>query len=571
MAVSGTRTPPSEQPESAASDGARVRTSGHWIDPDDDPLHGWLSSVDGRCSSSGVLILPPIGYPYWSAYRTGRVIAERVAAAGHLAFRLDYRSSGDSSGDQWDAELVASWGKSIARAARELRRLGCTRLTLVGIQLGGTLALLGAEALEADTVVAWAPVVSGRRYAREIRARSVEVPRDALPPGIEEAMVLAGTVFTTETLGDLATLEATKLPSRPARRTLLVDGVVPTPLLERLTSLGAEVDHREIAGGESALEWPAEDAVVPTAVVHAICSWIGEADRDSRLLPPETVTARIAWGGSAVAERVVELGAARLVAILTEPVESEALADDPATVVFLNSGGEQHTGPGRAWVEYARGLALRGHRCLRVDYRGWGESPDDGHAPGRLYAPHCERDTVEIVRALQQLGFEHVVLVGLCHSAWMALRAVLTEPADGVVALNPQMYWRQGDPVEALITDTRTRRTNERLRHRRGARVGLWTALDIAGHRPWGARWLDELSGGETPIAMLFAEGDDGIDFLRTRLDRRLRHAVRSGRIRVVEIPEIDHAMHRTWLRPKLVDILDEQIRLLTAAADAQS
>ena len=556
----------------AAGEAGVRRAHGHWIDEDGaPPLLGWLSSPDGRCSTSGVLVLPPIGYAYWSAYWTIRTIAERLAANGHLVLRIDYLATGDSSGDQWDENALAAWRASIVRAARELRHLGCLTLTLVGVQLGGTLALIEGAAVEADAAAVWAPVVSGRRYARELRARSLEVPAAALPAGVEGAMVLAGTVFTNRTLAEFATLDATQLSARPAARALVVDGAPQDALADQLATLGVEVDHRQIGGGETALAWAAEDAIVPEEIVETICSWIGAAEPEDRELPPLAGTARISCGGEAVTETVVELGPTPLVGIMTEPADPAAPRRDAATVVFLNSGAEPHTGPGRAWVEYARGLALRGHRCLRVDYRGWGESPDDGHAPARLYEPHCEDDTVAIIRALRDLGHERIVLVGLCASAWMALRAVLREPVAGVIALNPQMYWRQGDPVEALLTDTRARRTAERRRHDLGERAGLWTMLDVVGHRPWAGRWLDDLAAIDTPIAMLFAEGDDGIEFLRTRLNRRLRHVTRPGRIRVVEIPEIDHSMHRAWLRPKLIDILNEQVEQLTGISAENS
>jgi pimeloyl-ACP methyl ester carboxylesterase len=543
-----------------------IRTRGHWITDGGRPLLGWLTTPEDRSSESGVLILPPVGYAYWSVHRTLRVIAERLAGSGHLAFRLDYESTGDSSGDQWDRDVVNAWQDSVLRAAAELRGLGGTRLTLIGPQLGGTFALLEGDAAEADAVVAWAPVVSGRRWAREIRARSVEVP-DVAVAGSEGAMVLAGTVFTGQTLADLASLDAAAIPARPAPRVLLVDESPQAALVAQLEGLGVEVDHRPIPGGESALEWAAEDAIVPEAIVAAICSWVGEAKPNDGQLPASRAAAPIDWAGAELTETVVELGAQRLVGIRTELSEAETVADEAATVVFLNSGAEQHTGPGRAWVEYARALAVRGHRCFRIDYRGWGESPDDGHAPARLYEPHCEQDTVSIVRSLRELGHERIVLVGLCASAWMALRAVLTEPVEGVVALNPQMYWRQGDPVEALIMDTHTRRTAERRRHAIGARIGAWTALDLAGHRGWAGRWLDDLGRLETPIVMVFAEGDDGIDFLRTRFGRRLQHATTPGTVRVVEIPEIDHAMHRAWLRPTMIEVLAEQIGIICGTA----
>jgi pimeloyl-ACP methyl ester carboxylesterase len=455
------------------------------------------------------------------------------------------------------------------------------------VPLGPPFAPLHPPAPPPDAVVAWAPVVSGRRYAKEIRLLSEAVPSEGVPSGTDQAVVVsAGTVFTERTLADIAALSLSHLVSPCAARVLLVDEVRHDELCALVRETGAEVQQREVLGGESALESPAEYATVPEEIVGTICDWVGHAqagpgepsDRPSgapariATVPaaPDRTVASFSWSGSPITERVVRLGAARFAGVLTEPRASAAHGDadgDHPTVVFLNSGSEPHIGPGRAWVEYARELATSGHRCLRVDFRGWGESPDDGHAPGRPYDPHCEEDAIAIVRALRELGHERIVLVGLCASAWVALRAALREPVTCVIALNPQMYWKMGDPVEATMAETRERRTAERERERRGARLGLWTLLDRLGRRPWAGRWLDELSATATPVVLAFAAGDDGIEFLRTRLGRRLRMVQRTGQVRVLEMPAIDHSMHRAWLRPSVVRMLREQIDSCAAVA----
>jgi pimeloyl-ACP methyl ester carboxylesterase len=194
---------------------------------------------------------------------------------------------------------------------------------------------------------------------------------------------------------------------------------------------------------------------------------------------------------------------------------------------------------------------------VRVDFRGWGESPDAGHAPGRPYDAWCVSDTAEIVRGLRVVGHERVVLFGLCASAWIALQAVLETPVDGVVALNPQLYWKPGDPVDIDWPRIRARRADEIRRVARGAQFRAWTALDRIGHRPRVARWLSELDGTGVPVELLFAEGDDGIVYLRQRFGRRLRQL---RRVRVTELPGIDHPMHRVWRRDRVVQALHEAL-----------
>ena len=104
---------------------------------------------DGGPSTSGVLIVPPIGYAYWSA--TGRSdLAERLAANGHLALRIDYNSdrrlrrrSGPGRG------APRRLARSVAVRGASCPRRGCREITLVGVQLGATFALIEGAAVEA--------------------------------------------------------------------------------------------------------------------------------------------------------------------------------------------------------------------------------------------------------------------------------------------------------------------------------------------------------------------------------------------------------------------------------------
>ncbi len=539
---------------------------GHWFGPAGRPLLGWLSADEATARSSGVVILPPVGYQYWSSYRTLRVLAERLAGDGHVVLRVDYDGTGDSAGDQWDGERLAGWRRSAVLAARELAALGCETVSLVGVRLGGTIALLEAAGLGARSVVAWAPATSGRRHLRETRLLSAPVPEGRAPRGQEGAMVAAGTVFTSPTQDALAGLDLTSLDERPAARVLVVEGDAGASrrTVQRLRELGAVVDHELLAGGELALEEPAEYATVPDAIVEAVRSWIGPAAGGRVEVGAARAATRLEWDGAAIEEEVVALGDAGLIGVLSRPSGG---AGDRPIAVFVNSGSEPHIGPGRAWVEYARGLAASGWPALRVDFSGWGESPDRGHAPGRPYDAHCERELLEIAAALRPLGHERVVPVGLCAGAWVALRAALRAPPAGVVALNPQLYWVPGDPVEATMAETRARRARERAREARGARWGWWTLLDLAGRRPWAGRWLDDLRATGVPILLLFAEGDDGLEYLRARMGRRLRRATRAN-VRVEEVAEIDHSMHRTWLRGRILEAVRGQLERVAAEAE---
>lgn len=535
-----------------------------WFGGAERPALGWLSRPPGRVFSSGVLIAPPVGYPYWGSHRTLRVMAQALARAGHGALRIDYDGTGDSAGDQWDRDRLQAWRRTVAAGAALLRELGADALTIVGARLGATIALLDGHLLGADAVVAWMPVLSGRRYAKELLLLSEPVPErhDPLdPPGTR---VVAGNVFSSQTLSDLRALRVEGLGPPPARRMLVLDDPAgaAAQTVSELRRGGAEVTHQLLAGAETAFERAPEHATVPTAHVEAVVDWLGAIDgapaaaRSSA--GPSASRARIVWRGEPIEEEVIVLAPAGHVAIVTSPAGSHPRG---ATLVLFNPGSETHIGPGRAWVELARDLALAGRRAVRVDFLGWGESPDAGRAPGRPYDQAGVADTISILQGLEAIEIGPLVPFGLCASAWIVLRAALEARSAGVIALNPQLYWKPGDPVEIDWDLVRARRAREIQRIERGARIGAWSLLDAVGHRPPAARWLQRLAATEMPVHILFRDGDDGLKFLRERLGRRVAELQADGAIEVTVVPEVDHALHLTWLRPRItsavLDLLD--------------
>jgi alpha-beta hydrolase superfamily lysophospholipase len=533
----------------------QVATSGRWIGPEERPLMSWLTEPVGAAGAVGVVLAPSVGYEYWSAHRTLRTLAERLAEQGCRVLRFDYDGTGDSAGDQWDPHRLEAWRLSLGYAADALRQWGVAQLVIVGLRIGATLALLQGEAVGAEAVVAWAPVVRGRRYVSELQLLGLPVPEQSGLPEQSGGVVQAGSVFSPETLADLGAINLATLADRPAARVLIVDRddkPASTSLIDQLSSLGLKADHVVRGGTELLLDRPTEYATVADDIVDEICRWVGPGAVSSAApASPRRTTAAIAWDGRTVTEEVLDLGTSGLVGVLTRPAGGSR-----GTVLWLNSGSEHHVGPGRAWVEYARQLALSGFTSVRLDFSGWGESPDRGHAPGRPYDQHGVGEVGEAVNALRERGHERIVLAGLCAGAWIGLRAALTVDVEGIVAINPQLYWQPGDPVEADMAETRARRLPEIQRNRRLGSAGVWSLLDALGARPPAATWLGQLADRPVPVLAVFAEGDDGLEYLQDRTGRAWRRARSQGRIGVTTVAGIDHPMHRHWQRGAMVDAI---------------
>lgn len=125
---------------------------------------------------AAVVLCNPFGHEAIRAYRFGKVLAERLARNGCDVLRFDYYGTGDSGGTDDDADLAA-WAGDLANARRELlRRSGLPTCRIVGIRLGGLVALSAAATQPglADRVIAWDPVVDGAKYLAYLARRHRE-------------------------------------------------------------------------------------------------------------------------------------------------------------------------------------------------------------------------------------------------------------------------------------------------------------------------------------------------------------------------------------------------------------
>lgn len=153
-----------------------------------------------------------------------------------------------------------------------------------------------------------------------------------------------------------------------------------------------------------------------------------------------------------IREQAFRLGPRQsLLGLVTESVDPPPAADRP-TFVILNAGIIHRVGPSRMSVLLARALAAEGHRVLRFDLSGLGDSQarPDGLAP-------FEAALADVREALDWLeasrGANRFVLVGLCSGADHSLLYGGRDPrVRGLVLIDPstprtrQYYLRHYGP-----------------------------------------------------------------------------------------------------------------------------
>ena len=132
-----------------------------------------------------VVLCQPWGQEYLRAHRSIRRLANMLVATGWDTLRFDYFGTGDSAGDMTEAD-IAGWESDIESAIEEARdSSGVTRVALIGLRLGGSLAArVAARRKDVDALVMWDPVVRGQDFLDDVRALETAVL--SAPPSVRD-------------------------------------------------------------------------------------------------------------------------------------------------------------------------------------------------------------------------------------------------------------------------------------------------------------------------------------------------------------------------------------------------
>jgi len=241
----------------------------------DAALYGVYNPPRGRPRPEGVVLCYPFGMEYMRAHRAFRQLTNLLTRSGLHVLRFDYYGTGDSAGEGAEGSLPL-WVENIGTAVEELKdTAGVTRVSLVGLRLGGLLAARAAMAGEPlDRVVLWDPVVDGAAYVREMVASGDPVPAGAgtgLPSG---SVGVSGFPLTPRLQEEIGAEDLTKLSGFRAERLLLTVSSEEAPYLAlrdawRRDGVPGEYHHIPSAGN-----WAEGDkfgsALIPQAIIQGV-------------------------------------------------------------------------------------------------------------------------------------------------------------------------------------------------------------------------------------------------------------------------------------------------------------
>lgn len=439
--------------------GQGYRAQAGWFGPAARARFGWYYRPERFAGATGVVIVPPFGHEDACAHRTLRHLAEACARNGYAALRFDPDGCGDSVGDDSEPDRVENWIASVLDACDLVRGAGATRVMLVGIRFGATLATLAAlRRNDVAALVAFNAVVRGSNWLHELRAFQAAMNLHPAPTAMEAGGQEAGGFLLSQaTCGTLKGIDLTRIAA-PSRMLLLErDDLPDSPgWHDHLRARGCHVERRRIPGYVDMMT-DAHLNRVAGIFIDACVDYLrglpppGGIPAEAPALPLRpTATLRI--GDSWIEETIVSPGAG-IFGILARPRRRDA---DRALLV-LNAGAVHHVGAGRFDVGLSRQMAASGLQVLRIDLTGIGDSPArEGAAENVVYGAHCVKDTGVCVDWLRARGVRELIVGGMCSGATHALRAVLAGQAiDAAYLINCGLFAaRSGaDPADRRFDD----------------------------------------------------------------------------------------------------------------------
>jgi alpha-beta hydrolase superfamily lysophospholipase len=591
-------------------------------------LFGWLHSVPSDVPPPfGLVICKPFGFEAMSAHLSVRAFAEAAADLGIPTLRFDYGGTGDSEDLEPAADQLDAWLQDVMAAIQELQtRTGVERVCLLGIRLGALLAAIAASrAPQVKALVAVAPVISGKRYIREMRTFELAAAQtqasiagslqQTLSHEVELAgpghLEVSGFFLNAKTISALQQIDLMTGPAPNLSEAMVIDREdlpAAAAWARMLSESGTRMHYVALPGFVEMIMRPPNLTAVPEAMVAAARAWLAQGLRTaaSADLPevPRAVSApslpvlnfRDSTDAALAEYPVILRPHPLLFGIVTLPAKGEVRRRG---VILLNSGGDHHIGPRRLYVSLARDWAKRGYTVLRMDLAGLGDSETRPGQPSNELFPIDAVDDIRIAVESMRSQYEmhDITLAGICSGASHAVRAGMEGVSvDRVLAINPLIFFWKG---RVDVSDVQP----WEVAHKPAAYLGriwslsawrrllfgdvsIWRVAQIYLHRPMLAvkstlrdlargmhihlkndlgLALKDLKARGVKIVFVFSRGDAGMSLLQMQSGLSEKELGERYSIRMID--GADHEFTRSRARATLGQILSEELFAPNSAA----
>ena len=128
---------------------------------------GYELSPDGA-ADIGVVLCPSF-FELKTLQASELAFATELARSGFYALYVQAPGTGESFGEPEDVRVESRVSAAVAAARRALAGDSCRRIVYAGARLGGSVAILAAQATEESAFAVWDPVLQGSTYLKQAR------------------------------------------------------------------------------------------------------------------------------------------------------------------------------------------------------------------------------------------------------------------------------------------------------------------------------------------------------------------------------------------------------------------
>lgn len=505
------------------------RGSNRWIDTETGFIGAaWFWPPQTEAASTAVVIVPGIAHEERTMNGGLVALAESLADAGLPALLMELHGCAQSAGYLDDTNVVACWHAGMRAAVQHARDSGARRVIVVGVRLG---ALLAAEALAHEPLeafIAWAPIVSGRRYVRELRLlRRVTDAENAATGMIE----IGGFGIPAAVLEHISCLDLAQIETLNAPHVLLRERSesLNAPWLARLGDCGKVVQEQASAQIRPWLFSSSDSPILPMEDIKALTKWC-RALTDGRPVdvhpsprqPATCPTVEFVHQGRRVRETFVEIGSNGLTGVLSEPADG---AHKHAVRLLVST-----VGPGRTFTNFARDEAGRGNTSLRFDFAGFGTSGRGAAMQGgELNTNQGSRDVLAAIEYLRNAGHHQIYALGFCAGGWSLMQAEVAPELRALVAINVALYRQPIAGGPGLLDEAGRQRGGvlSALAQRPLAQRITTRLIRALGKRREPIEWLSRLCSADVRVLLAYADLDPGLEYLNSQLAKGLAEQLR--------------------------------------------
>jgi amino acid adenylation domain-containing protein len=236
-----------------------------------------LTRIAQEPRGSGIVLCHSFAHEYSRCHRAMRELGLRLAREGFHVFSFDYYGTGDSAGEYHEARLD-QWQQDLESAIDTFRQFtGLDSVCLLGMRLGGTLAMMTAEKrVDVDVIALWDPIISGAEIADELdeiaRFQSLAVVHQR---DIERSDVLAYQL-SKEMKHDMESIDLCKMKQIHARHMLVLESDTKSHGRQLAKQLGTAHTSAEYDCVPESRVWMREpfESIVPQQMIAALVNWV---------------------------------------------------------------------------------------------------------------------------------------------------------------------------------------------------------------------------------------------------------------------------------------------------------